>query len=348
MKKISINTAAPRPALTSVLMVYTGGTLGMVRDPDYGDLRPFDFEQILDNMPELSQLEYKLTVIAYEPPIDSSNMNPSIWAKLARTIEEYYENYDGFVILHGTDTMAFTASALSFLLEGLRKPVVLTGSQLPIGMIRTDARSNLINAIEIAGQGIVPEVCIFFDDVLLRGNRSKKNESVHFNAFDSENYPALAKAGTEIIYTPHLFWVDSETDFKAHQHLEENVAILRLFPGISEVLLQQVLSTPKLNGLVLETYGSGNAPTDKWFLRQLEAAIDKGITILTISQCVAGRVNLGGYETSKGLKEIGVLSGKDLTMEAAITKLMFVLAQGKTKAENKELLTTSLRGELTP
>jgi L-asparaginase len=349
---IRINTAAPKKSTSSVLIIYTGGTLGMAYDEVGKHLRPFDFSQILEKVPELSQLACELTVYSLPEIIDSSNMHPCHWIEMANIIRENYDDYDGFVVLHGTDTMVHSASALSYLLENLAKPVIFTGAQLPIGAIRTDARRNLITSIQvaeakIAGKPIVPEVCIFFNDLLLRGNRSKKEESANFDAFQSENYPSLAKVGIHISYFDSIIMSSPTQALKVHQALDENVTILKLFPGISSAVVKSVLSIKGLKGIVLETYGSGNAPTEAWFLELIQEAIDHGLTILNVSQCLGGQVLQGRYETSTALAKMGVIGGSDLTSEAAITKLMFLLAQNLSKEELAQQLSHSLRGELT-
>ncbi|MBC8112369.1 MAG: asparaginase [Verrucomicrobia bacterium] len=350
-KTVSINTVAPKPAETSVLMIYTGGTLGMVYDKNK-QLIPFDFEQILEKMPELHLFDCQLTVIAFEKPLDSANIQPLHWLELAHIIHENYKLYDGFVILHGTDTMAFSASALSFLLENLSKPVVFTGAQLPVGAIRTDARVNLVTALEIAsataenGKFMVPEVCIFFNDTLLRGNRAKKVETSRFDAFQSDNYPFLAKVGVNLEFNTNAILPLPEKELSVQTQLCTDIALLKLFPGIHKSLIHNILHTNHLKGIILETFGSGNAPTDAWFVDLLREAIDKGIFILNVSQCSGGKVVHGKYATSRKLQEIGVLSAADTTTEAALTKMMYVLAKNLSPAETIKLLTTTLRGEM--
>ena len=337
--------------MKKILIIYTGGTVGMVRDAKSKTLKPFDFEHLLQQVLELNRFNYQLDSHSFNPLIDSSNMQPPIWIELVKLIEKNYNKYHGFVILHGTDTMAYTASALSFMLENLNKAVVLTGSQLPIGEIRTDAKENLITAIEIAaseskGNTIVPEVCIFFDYQLLRGNRATKYSSAKFEAFRSVNYPALAEAGVHIKYD-HSAINDVHTkQLKVHTKLDTNIAILKIFPGISQSVVDAILNSKNLKAVVLETYGSGNASTDKGFIDSLKKAIDKGIIVLDVTQCLGGKVELGRYETSAKLKAIGVTSGADTTTEAAVTKLMFLLGQNLTSKEVKRLLETSLRGEI--
>lgn len=351
--KINIITSAPRLPEASVLIIYTGGTLGMVHDAD-GALRPFDFSSILDHVPSLRQLELNLTVIAFEAPIDSSDVSPSDWIEIGRLIHAEYDNFDGFVVLHGTDTMAYSASALSFMLEHLSKPVIFTGAQLPISSLRSDARENLLTSIEIAaskegGKAVVPEVCIFFDYKLFRGNRSKKVESLYFDAFESENHPALAESGVVINYNrPAILQDGKYGGLVLHDRFDENVAILKLYPGITQSYVKSVLSAEGLRGVILETFGAGNAPTTAWFIEQIREAIEKGITVVNISQCPGGRVMQGRYETSKRLKEIGVVGGMDMTLEAAITKLMIVLGEEMDKEKIDEDLKASKCGELSP
>ena len=311
----------------------------MVYDQQTNGLIPFNFEHVPDRLPELHRLNFDITLITLPEVIDSSNMKPAVWVELAQLIEANYEQYDSFVILHGTDTMAYTASALSFMLAGLNKPVILTGAQLPIGAARTDARENFITALEIAAavdsaavdtssQPTVPEVCVYFNSRLLRGNRSTKQESVQFNAFASENYPPLATAGVSIDYNrPYIRPYQPGQTLRIRTALDPNVTILKLFPGITQPVVESILGIPALRGVVLETFGAGNAPTDGWFLDALKVAIDRGILIMNVSQCEGGRVTQGRYQTSKQLEQIGVVSGADITTEAAITKLMVVLGR---------------------
>jgi L-asparaginase len=350
--KVDILTAAPQHPQAKVLILYTGGTIGMVYDESGQHLIPFDFEQIIAKVPELQQFNVLLTVLSLNDPIDSSNISVAHWLELAHIIEEHYNFYDGFVILHGTDTMAYSASALSFLLENLAKPVIFTGAQVPIGKIRTDAKENLISALEIAAAGgaegkiLVPEVAIYFDNLLLRGNRAKKMESNHFDAFKSGNYPPLAVAGIELEFEPTHILPKPEKPFKVYRQLDNRVAILKLFPGISEAVVSCLLKNTGLRGLVLETYGAGNAPTEKWFLDLLREALQDGLVILNVSQCDEGNVNQGLYETSRYLEEMGLIGGADITTEAAITKLMFVLGLNLPAAETKNMLRQNLRGEI--
>lgn len=334
-----------------ILLIYTGGTIGMIEDFVSKQLKPFDFKHLSKQIPELKKLSVQLTAISFKKPLDSSNIQPSVWIKLVEMIEKNYQKYDGFVILHGSDTMSYTASALSFMLENLSKPVILTGSQLPIGVIRTDGKENLITAIEIAatnkkGKALVPEVAIYFEYKLYRGNRTRKFNAAHFEAFRSPNYPLLAEAGVKIDYNESAIIKAANKKLKVHKRLNSNIAILKIFPGITPQLIYSILSTKALKALVLETFGSGNAPTDKWFIDALDKAIKKGMLILNVTQCSAGAVMQGKYETSALLDKIGVISGKDITTEAAITKLMHLLATDLTPFQIKKLLTSSIRGEI--
>ncbi|MFY7829909.1 MAG: asparaginase [Flectobacillus sp.] len=335
-----------------VLVIYTGGTLGMAYDHHSDSLVPFDFAQIPDNLPEMARLDFEITVLTFEKLLDSSNIKPALWVRLAEIIGEKYHEYDSFVIIHGTDTMAYTASALSYLLENLNKPVILTGAQLPIGVARTDAKENFITALEIAaakqnGRPIISEVCIYFNSLLLRGNRARKHESVQFNAFESENYPPLAEAGVRIEYNyPFIGHYKQNVQLKVNTQLDENVVILKLFPGISEKVVKSILGIEGLRGVIMETYGSGNAPTEQWFLDLIQQSIDKGIVIYNVSQCNGGRVIQGRYETSHFLQEVGVVSGADLTTEAAVTKMMYALGKTDKLDEIKTILKKPLAGEM--
>src|SRR5687768_8366052 len=351
IKKVSINTASPGKARSRILIIYTGGTFGMSYDKE-GVLIPFDFDYIVDQLPALKNLALAITAVSFETPIDSSNINPEHWQLISSIIYDQYNEHDGFVILHGTDTMAYTASALSFMLEGLNKPVILTGAQLPISEPRSDARENLITALDIASARrydvpLVPEVCIYFDYELLRGNRSKKVESMQFDAFDSGNYPPLAKAGVKIDYNFSVIRTTSKpASLNLRATFETNIAILKLFPGISKNVVSAVVNAVGLKALILETYGSGNAPTLPWLIEELRSAIEKGIIVVNVSQCPGGRVVQGRYETSKKLQQIGVISGADMTTEAAVTKLMILIGEyGPSNA--KTMIGLSLAGELT-
>lgn len=336
---------------TSILIIYTGGTIGMIEDAQSGALKTFNFDHLFNEIPELKKYNLRIASFSFDPLIDSSNMNPSNWIKIASTIKENYQAYDGFVILHGSDTMAYTASALSFMLENLAKPVILTGSQLPIGVIRTDGKENLLTAIEIAaaqkdGKPMVPEVCIYFENNLYRGNRTHKFNAENFSAFISANYPSLAKVGVHIRYNHQAILSPKINFLIVHTKLDQNIAILKLFPGINQTVVDATLQINGLKAVILETYGSGNAPTDSWFLNSLENAIKKGIIVLNITQCKGGSVVQGKYETSSDLLKIGVTGGVDMTTEAAITKLMYLLGENFSTEEVKKLLSISLRGEL--
>ena len=335
-----------------ILLIYTGGTIGMMKDFETGALKAFNFSKLLQRIPELKQLDCEIETISFENPIDSSNINPEMWNLIATMIEENYATYDGFVVLHGSDTMSYSASALSFMLENLTKPVVFTGSQLPIGDLRTDAKENLITAIQIASlqaknKPVIQEVCLYFEYKLYRGNRTTKINAEHFNAFTSPNYPALAESGVHLKVENGLFFQKkSSKNLVVHKNLDNNVIVLKLFPGINENVMNAIINIPNLKGIVLETYGAGNAPTEDWFLNSLQEAVNKGIHVVNVTQCSGGSVNMGQYETSTGLKKIGIISGKDITTEAAITKMMYLLAEKVSQNTFKTIFETSLRGEL--
>ncbi len=337
---------------SNILIIYTGGTIGMVQQPQTGMLTPIKFEQILEEVPELNKFNLNIQTEVLNPVIDSSNMNPTSWLKIANKIKKHYNKFDGFVILHGTDTMAYTASALSYMFENLDKPIILTGSQLPIGMLRTDGKENLITSVEIAaanknGKSLVPEVCIYFDSKLFRGNRTVKSDSELFSAFQSVNYPELAIAGVDIKYnSKNIYHPENKGILKVNTSFNDNVVILKMFPGISQSVFNSILNIPKLKGVVLETFGSGNVPTTRWLINCIKRAIKKDIIVLNITQCEGGRVVMGQYETSIELIKAGVISGKDMTVEAAITKLMFLLGQGLNTDDVKMYLNKSLRGEI--
>ena len=336
----------------TILLIYTGGTIGMMKDFATGALKAFDFDQLLDKIPELHLLDCEIATYSFDNPIDSSNMNPEQWIRIARVVEEHYNQYDGFVILHGSDTMSYSASALSFMLENLSKPVIFTGSQLPIGDLRTDAKENLITAIQIASLrdgdiSVLQEVALYFEYKLYRGNRSSKINAEHFNAFASPNYPCLAESGVHLkVGAEYLLKADQDQSLIVRTVISEDVVVIKLFPGISAGVFRGILSIPDLKGVVLETYGSGNAPTETWFTDALQDAISRGIHIVNVTQCSGGSVNMGQYETSTLLKELGIISGNDITTEGAITKLMYLLGQDIPYADFKGIFETPLRGEL--
>ncbi|AOW09015.1 asparaginase [Flavobacterium gilvum] len=335
-----------------ILLIYTGGTIGMRKDFETGALKAFDFGKLLHSVPELQLLDCDIATFSFGNPIDSSNMNPEHWAEIARTIENNYDKFDGFVVLHGSDTMSYSASALSFMLENLSKPIIFTGSQLPIGDLRTDAKENLITAIQIAslqknGKPLIKEVCLYFEYKLYRGNRTTKVNAEHFQAFISPNYPFLVESGVHLKINSELFLPSNdEATLKVHPHLDNNVVIVKMFPGISEVVLSAILNIESLKGIVLETYGAGNAPTEDWFLELLQKAINRGLYIVNVTQCSIGSVSMGHYETSTTMKKLGIISGKDITTEAAVAKLMYLLGQNITPSAFKNAFETSLRGEM--
>ena len=337
-----------------VLLIYTGGTIGMGRNPQTGALEPLDFKQLAGQMPELEAIPTGIDVYQFTPPIDSSDMTPRLWAHLVRIIATRYHLYDGFVILHGTDTMAFTASALSFMLENLTKPVILTGSQLPIGQLRTDGKENLITSIEIAsasrpdGFPMVPEVCIYFSGKLLRGNRSTKTNADGFNAFESFNYPHLADAGIEITYhEEHILKPDYRLPMIPHYATDPNVVVFTLFPGLQDSLVRHFLDSRELRSVVMRTYGSGNAPQRPWLLKMLKEAAYRGITVVNISQCALGTVEMARYDTGFQLKSAGVISGRDCTVESAVTKLMHLQGHYTDSQIIRQMMNRNMRGEIT-
>jgi L-asparaginase len=335
-----------------ILLIYTGGTIGMSKDLETGALKAFNFSKLLYNIPELKLLDCEIDTFSFENPIDSSNMNPEHWGEIAQTIENHYDYFDGFVVLHGSDTMSYSASALSFMLENLSKPVIFTGSQLPIGDLRTDAKENLITAIQIAslqenGKPLIKEVCLYFEYKLYRGNRTTKINAEHFRAFISPNYPFLVESGVHLKVNSELFLPSNAgISLKVHTHLDNNVAIIKMFPGISETVLSAILNIESLKGIVLETYGAGNAPTEDWFLSLLQNAVNRGLFIVNVTQCSIGSVSMGHYETSTTMKKLGIISGKDITTEAAVTKLMYLLGQNIPEEDFKNVFETSLRGEM--
>lgn len=339
---------------SSILLVYTGGTIGMKEDPALGALTPFDFSQILEEVPELGKFAYKIDSHTFSPLIDSSDVEPSLWIELANLIESRYDDYDGFVILHGTDTMAYSASVLSFMIEGLTKPVIFTGSQLPIGAPRTDGKENLISAVEIAaakdsdGHALVPEVCICFDNILMRGNRTSKLNSDNFRAFRSENYPPLAEAGISIRYNAPVIRKPESWDKTPtfHKHLDTRVAILKLHPGITPQMVRDIVCSTDTRAVIIETYGAGNAPSKGWFLEIIAQASTDGKILMNVTQCLAGSVNMDIYATGKCLKEAGMISGYDSTTESALGKLFHLLGRFRDNASVAEFLVEDLRGEI--
>lgn len=346
--------STPTPQAGRVLLIYTGGTIGMGRNPRTGALEPLDFNHLVGAMPEFQLLQTAIDVHQFTPPIDSSDMNPRLWAQLVRIIAERYDRYDGFVILHGTDTMAYTASALSFMLENLTKPVILTGSQLPMGLLRTDGKENLVTSIEIAamrdadGHALVPEVCIYFSGRLLRGNRSTKQNADGFNAFDSFNYPHLCEAGVNFeFHRHHIRRPDFSRPMTPHLDMSPDVMVFSIFPGLQEKMLRSLLDIKGLRGIVMRSFGSGNAPHHAWFLRLLKEAAENGVVVVNISQCVSGRVEMGRYDAGYQLQRCGVVSGRDATVEAAVTKLMFLQARFADPGRVRSGMNRDIAGEMT-
>ena len=329
-----------------ILIIYTGGTIGMIEDPETKALRPFDFSHLIDNVPKVKMLDYKIDNIQFTP-IDSSDMNPDGWRDIAMSIARNYNDYDGFVVLHGTDTMAYTASALSFMLCGLNKPVIITGSQLPIGEVRTDGEENLTTDPD--GGPMVREVAILFENYLWRGNRSTKKSADNFNAFKSHNYPSLAKIGLGIHYDEKqlLRPVPTPEGLEVSCDMDTNVMFLELHPGITPSTLRHQLNTPGIKGIVMRTYGAGNAPTGEWFVNEIKDAVARGIVIVNVSQCPNGGVHAGRYISGEQLGRIGVISGHDITAEAAITKLMYLFGRGYDAEQVRKSFTCNLRGEMT-
>lgn len=339
-------------AIPKILLIYTGGTIGMIKDFETGALKAFNFNQLLERIPELQLLDCSIATYSFDEPIDSSDMKPEYWITIAEVIEKNYNEFDGFVVLHGSDTMSYTASALSFMLKNLAKPVILTGSQLPIGDLRTDAKENLITAIQIAALQennipVIKEVGLYFEYKLYRGNRSTKISAEHFNAFTSPNLPHLAESGVHLKVNEHLledFYTSNRLEVQ--KDLDPNVFILKIFPGITQQVLEGILNIANLKGIVLETFGSGNAPTEFWFIDTLQKAIARGIKIVNVTQCWGGSVDMGKYETGTALKKIGVISGHDITTEAAITKLMILLPKQLTSEDFSSAFQTPICGEL--
>lgn len=337
-----------------VLLIYTGGTIGMGRNPHTGALEPLDFSKLINHLPELEYVETAVDVYQFSVPIDSSDMNPGMWAELVRIIFRRYEQYDGFVVLHGTDTMAYTASALSFMFQNLTKPIVITGSQLPIGQLRTDGKENLITSIELAslqndmGVTPIPEVCIYFSGHLLRGNRSTKQDAERFNAFESFNYPHLCEAGVDFTFAHHhILQPDFSRPVIPHESMDPHILVFSLFPGLQESMVKHIIDSPELRGIVMRSYGSGNAPQQAWLNDLLRRAVERGVTVVNISQCMAGRVEMGRYDTGIHLLENGVLSGYDSTIEAATTKLMHLSGLFNDPDKIRSHMKRSIAGEIT-
>lgn len=336
-----------------ILLIYTGGTIGMVKDFKTGALRTFNFDKLLKHIPEINHLNCTIDSVSLSEPVDSSDMNPENWVVITEIIEKNYNNFDGFVVLHGSDTMSYTASALSFMFENLSKPVIFTGSQLPIGDLRTDAKENLITSIEIAashknGFPILSEVCLYFEYKLYRANRTTKINAEHFEAFASPNFPPLGESGVHLKINSQLILKPiNRNSLIVRKKLDTNIVILKIFPGINEEVVSSILTIPKLKGVILETFGSGNAPTEKWFVNCIRKAIESNIHVVNVTQCSGGHVIMGHYETSVALNKIGVISGYDITTESALAKLMYLLGENIPKKEFKTLFETSLRGEIT-
>ncbi len=335
-----------------ILLIYTGGTIGMIRDFSSGALKAFDFDQLLKQIPELNLLECTIETISFADPQDSSNLNPSHWGLMAEIVDSHYAQADGFVLLHGSDTMAYSASALSFMLQGLKKPVILTGSQLPIGDLRTDAKENLITAIQLAamtqhGLPQIQEVCIYFEYKLYRGNRTTKINAEHFQAFASFNHPPLAESGVHLSLAQELLWRSAQTEFDVHYAMDRPVVLIKIFPGLSANILDHILNAPHIEGVVIETFGSGNLPNDSEFLAPIEQIITRGIPVINVTQCSGGSVEQGLYETSQGLKSMGVISGGDMTTEAALAKLMYLISFDKGSDFVRDQFSLSLVGEIT-
>ncbi len=339
-------------SIPHILLIYTGGTIGMTKDYKTGALKAFDFNKLLKHIPELNLLNCMIDSVSFEEPIDSSNMNTQHWVSIVEIIEDNYEKFDGFVVLHGSDTMSYTASALSFMFENLTKPVIFTGSQLPIGDLRTDAKENLITSIQVAseiknGKSVVQEVCLYFEYKLYRANRTTKMNAEHFEAFSSPNFPPLGESGVHLkFHNSLIFKTKRFKKIKIRKKLEDNIVILKLFPGITRNAVKSILEIKGLKGVVLETYGSGNAPTDSWFIDLLKSALKKGIKIVDVTQCAGGSVILGHYETSVELQKIGLISGKDITTESALAKMMYLLGEKIKMKDFKQLFETPLRGEM--
>lgn len=339
--------------IPEILLIYTGGTIGMIKDYETNALKAFDFDHLYEKIPELNQLNCNIESISFEQPIDSSNMNPEYWVNIVEIIEEHYYKKDGFVVLSGSDTMAYTSSAISFMLENLQKPIIFTGSQLPIGDLRTDAKENLITSVQIAAslnendEPNIREVGLYFEYKLYRANRTTKISAEQFEAFNSPNYPPLAESGVHLKFNKNLTYAHAGGQkLIIHKKLETNLVVLKLFPGITKNVVKHVLDIPNLKGVILETYGSGNAPNENWFIALLKKAMAKGIYIVDVTQCNVGSVILGQYQTSIQLQKIGLISGKDITTESALAKLMYLLGEGIDPKNFKAAFETALRGEM--
>lgn len=338
--------------MANILLIYTGGTIGMVKDFETGALKAFNFDELLQNIPEIKLLEHTIDTLSFDKPIDSSNMNPRFWVKIAEMIEDNYQSYDGFVVLHGSDTMSYSASALSFMFENLGKPIIFTGSQLPIGDLRTDAKENLITSIQIAGlqergEPVITEVGLYFEYRLYRANRTTKINAEHFQAFASMNYQPLLESGVHLTINRGALWQSNKkSKMKLHKNLSDDIALVKVFPGMNQSVMEHIFAKEEIKGIILETYGSGNAPTEEWFVSVLKKSILRGVVVVNVTQCTGGSVNMGQYETSNQLKKIGVVSGKDITTEAAIAKLMYLLAKDLSPKVFKTIFETPLRGEM--
>ena len=338
--------------IPNILLIYTGGTIGMIKDYKSNALKSFDFDQIRQKIPELKLLNCNIQTISFISPIDSSNMNPEYWVQIAEIIESYYNTMDGFVVLSGTDTMSYTASAISFMFENLSKPIIFTGSQLPIGDLRTDAKENLITAIQIAAtweneKPVIGEVCLYFEYKLYRANRTTKVSAEQFDAFHSPNFPQLGESGVHLNFNKRILEkVDQSKQLILRKKFDAKIVILKLFPGINEQVVKCILEIENLQGVILETYGAGNAPTSQWFVDLLQRAINNNIPIVNVSQCISGSVDLGQYETSSQLKKIGIIDGKDITTESAVAKLIYLIGEKIPSAEFKKVFETPFRGEM--